>query len=291
MREPLVSIIIPCKNEGENVLNTINSIREKSGNTFYEIVVVDDSSDDGCCDFLREKKEDGIILIDTENNHSDMARNAGAEKARGDIFVFSDPHIFVENNWLETLTKTLTMPEVDAVSPCISPPDDETVSVGGLTWGDDLSLRWLPSSEGVLPVPILPKSCLAITRKAFELVEGFDRGFRMYGYEDVEFALKLWLFGLGAYVQSAVAVKHVFRGARPRAVSINDIHYNLLRMAVLHFNQERLSRVIAKIKNHQHFIDIFTDVILSDAPERRRLIIERQVKDDDWYFQTFNIPL
>lgn len=290
MEDTLISIIIPCKNEGENVLNTINSIREKSGHSSYEIVVVDNASDDGCCDFLRKQEQDGVILIDTESNHTDMARNAGALAANGNFFIFCDPHIIVENDWLETLTETLTMPEVSAVSPCISPPDNET-SVGGLTWGADLSLRWLPSSEGVTPVPVLPKSCLAITREAFELVEGFSEGFRPYGYEDVEFTLKLWLSGSGAYINSNVAVKHIFSGSRPNKLSINDIHYNLLRMAVLHFKQERLSRIIAKIKDYQYFFDIFTDVILSDAPERRRSIIERRVKDDDWYFQKFNIPL
>lgn len=291
MKDPLISIIIPCKNEGENVLNTINSIREKSDNSSYEIIVVDNASDDGCCDFLRKKEEDRVLLINTESNQADMTRNAGAEKANGDIFVFCDPHILVENNWLETLTKTLTIPEVDAVSPSIRPPDDETVSVGGLTWGADLALRWLPSVAGVTPIPVLPKCCLAITREAFESVEGFDRGFRMYGYEDVEFTLKLLLLGFGAYVNSSVTVSHIYRGSRPNTVSNNDIHYNLLRMAILHFNQERLSKVIAKIKNYQYFIDIFTDVILSDAPERRYLIMERRVKDDDWYFQKFNIPL
>lgn len=291
MKDPLISIIIPCKNEGENVLNTINSIREKSGSTSCELVVVDDASDDGCCDFLRERKKDGVTLINTKSNHADIARNAGAETADGDIFVFCDPHIFVENNWLETLTDTLTVPGIDAVSPRLKPLDDETVSAGGLTWGADLALRWLPGSDGIIAVPVLPKSCLAITREAFEAVAGFDEGFHAYGYEDVEFTLKLWLFGFGAYVNSDAAVKHIFRGARPYTVSNSDIHYNLLRMAILHFNQERLSRVIAKIKNYQYFNDIFTDVILSDAPERRCSIIKRRVKDDDWYFQKFNIPL
>ena len=291
MKDPLVSIIIPCQNEGENVLNTINSIREKSGDTSYEIVVVDDASEDGCCDFLREKKKDGVILIETKSNHANMARNIGAEKANGDIFVFCDPHILVDDNWLKTLIDTLTVPGTGAVSPSIRPPEDEMFSVGGLTWGADLSLKWLPSSEGINSVPVLPKCCLAITRGAFESVEGFEEGFRLYGYDDVEFTLKLWLFDLGAVINSAVKVCHIFNGSRPYTVSNNDIHYNLLRMAILHFNQERLSRVIAKIKNYQYFNDIFTEVMLSDAPERRCSIIERRVKDDDWYFQKFNIPL
>lgn len=291
MKDSLISIIIPCKNEGVNILNTINTIREKSGNTLYEVVVVDDASDDGCCDFLREKEEDGIKLINTNSNHADMARKAGAEKANGDIFVFCDPHILPESNWLKTLTDTLAMPGIYAVSPGIRPLSDETVLVGGLTWGGDLGLKWLPLSEGVMPVPVLAKSCFAITREAFEAVGGFGEGFRAYGYEDVEFTLRLWLLGFGAYVNSNVTICHIYNGSRPYTVSNDNIHYNLLRTAIIHFNQERLSRVISKINNYQYFIDIFTDVMLSDARERRISVIDRRVKDDDWYFQQFNISL
>lgn len=291
MKNTLISIIIPCKNEGENVLNTINRIRETSGNTIYEIIVVDDASDDGCCDFLREQVEDGIKLINTNSNHSDIARNAGAQKANGDIFVFCDPHILPESNWLKTLTDTLTMPGINSVSPGIRPLRHKEVLVGGLNLGEDLALKWLPLAEGVTPVPVLAKSCLAITREAFEAVEGFWEGFCTYGYEDMEFTLRLWLFGFGAYVNSDVTVCHVYDGSRYYTVSNDNIHYNLLRTAIIHFNQERLSRVIAKIKNYKYFNDIFTDVILSDAPERRRWVIERRVKDDDWFFQKFNIFL
>lgn len=289
MNDSLVSIIIPCKNEGENVQNTINSIKENSGNTPNEIIVVDDASDDGCCDFLRNEKEDGIFLIDTNSNNADLARNAGAANANGNIFVFCDPHILFEKNWLQTLTDTLKLPEIDAVSPCLKPPDDEKISVGGLTWGGDLFVRWLPAPNVIAPVPILPKSCFAVKRQAFEHVGGFDTGFRMYGYDDLEFTLKLWLFGFGSFVNPSAVVRHIFRGSRPGTVNNHDIHYNLLRMATLHFNQERLNKVIAQIKNYDYFTDIYTDTVLSDAMELRQTFLERRVNDDNWYIKKFNI--
>ena len=41
-KKPLVSIIIPSRDEGENLKKTIESIKEKTDYPNYEIIVVDD---------------------------------------------------------------------------------------------------------------------------------------------------------------------------------------------------------------------------------------------------------
>ena len=43
----MVSIVIPVKNEGVHILNTVNN-PAVSQRTPYEIIVIDDHSDDGC---------------------------------------------------------------------------------------------------------------------------------------------------------------------------------------------------------------------------------------------------
>lgn len=291
MKDPLISIIIPCRNDGENIRNTINSIRENSDTTPYEIIVVDCASDDGCCDFLKNGREEGIILVTTPDVHANVAKNTGAENATGDIYVFCDPHVLVEKDWLQKLAETLTMPGIGAVSPGIKSPDKEQASVGGLTLEPNLNVKWLPRPEDISPVPILPRSCLAITREAFAAIEGFDPGFRLYGYDDMEFTVKLWLFGFGAYVNPKVTISHIYHGFRPSALNIADIHFNLLRMAVLHFNQNRLSRIMTQIKNAPYFTGIYTDVIISGAPEKRKTYFKQRVYDDNLFMQIFNIPM
>lgn len=290
MKEPLVSIIIPCKNEGQNIRHTINSIRENSGNIPYEIIVVDDGSGDGCCNYLRNTEETLVTLITTPGVHGNRARNIGAENARGDIFIFCDAHIFVEKDWLEKLTGALTKPGIDAVSPGIKPHDSEGPAWGGLTWEDNMVMKWLLTSQGYTPMPVLPRCCLAVTRKAFEAVGGFENGFRVYGFEDVEFTLKLWLFGFGAYINPEVTIRHVFRTVLPYPVKSADIDYNLLRLAFLHFNQSRLGKVMAILKKKAYFEEIYSEVIISDAPERRGAYLAQRVYDDDWFIQKFNIP-
>lgn len=291
MIDPLVSIIIPCKNEGENIRHTITSIRENSGQTPYEIIVVDDASNDDCCDFLINGQIEGVTLVPATGVHANRARNMGADRARGQYFVFCDAHIFVEKDWLEKILEVLQKPGVDALSPCIKPHDYlGTALWGGLTWEPDMSMRWLPNHGVLTPVPVLTAGCLAIGRETFHAVGGFDKKFKVYGMEDVEFTLKLWLFGYQAYVTSEVTYRHIFRSAHPYPVKYEDIHHNLLRIAFLHLNKERISKIIGQIKSHPHFSGVLADLVLSNILADRLDYLARRKFDDDWFLQKFNIP-
>lgn len=292
MGEPLISVIISCKNERDHIRQTLNSIMRNSGKTPYQIIVVDDGSNDGCCNFLRATETPGLTLITTGGVYAGQARNLGAAQAVGDILVFCDAHVFVEQDWLEKLAETLQIPGIDAVSPGIKPHDYEgQEALGGLTWESDMTTRWLYCSTDLAPVPALSRNCLAVNREAFTAVGGFDNGFRGYGCDDIEFSLKLWLMGFGAYINPEVTVCHVFRRARSYPISREDINYNLLRLAVLHFSQDRLGRVIALAKSGIDFAEMFADVILGDALELRKEYLARRTYDDDWFVQKFNLPV
>ena len=289
-KEPVFSIIIPCKNEGENIRNTIDSIKENTDKDSYEIIVVDDGSDDGCCDFLRNCPEEGVTLVNP-GERTGQARHIGTENAKGNIYVFCDAHIFVENDWLEKLAETLATPGINAVSPVFRNLDNEGLTWAGLTYRKNMKMGWLPNPGTLVPVPVLPRGCLAITRETFDAVGRFDKGFRMYAYGNVEFTMKLWLSGLGAYIDPRVTVRHILRDHISYPQNYVDIHYNLLRMAFLHFNQSRLNKIISQIKHKDYFPEIFTDVILSDALEQRNQHFANRVNDDDWFMNKFNIQL
>ena len=292
MADPLVSIIIPCRNEGEHIKNTINSIRENTTDLTYEIIVVDDASGDGCCDFIRYGREHGVTLLTAGGVYANRARNLGASRARGEIFVFCDAHIFVEEGWLAKLASTLSIPGIDAVSPGLKPYGDyRGPSWGGLTWGRDMNMQWLAGTGSLTPVPVLPAGCLAVARHAFETVGGFDQRFRVYGFEDVEFTLKLWLFGFGAYVNPDITFWHIFREAHPYEVNWADVHHNLLRIAFLHLNYQRIGKVLAIMKNAEYFPRILAEVLLSPVLEDRKNYLERRLYDDEWFVRKFNIPL
>lgn len=87
-----VSIIIPCKNEVNNLKSTVDSIMESKNVLRSEIIVVDDASIDLSTEFLssdlyKDTYKD-IILLKTNNVGVAKAKNIGGKIAKGKYLFF-----------------------------------------------------------------------------------------------------------------------------------------------------------------------------------------------------------
>ena len=89
---PLVSIVMPCYNNAEYLLETVNSVLDQSYRN-WELILVDDCSTDSTGDILK-----GLTKIHSNilakflpvNSGSGAARNAGLEIASGRYIAFLD---------------------------------------------------------------------------------------------------------------------------------------------------------------------------------------------------------
>ncbi|MDA8233517.1 MAG: glycosyltransferase [Clostridia bacterium] len=283
-----VSIIIPCKNEGKYIDDTLASLTAAHNRTEYEIIVVDDASEDNCCVGLTDRYP--IKLVRTSGVGSAQARNEGAKKAQGEILVFCDGHIFVENHWLDNLLEPLHNRRLDVICPAIA-PSDNVANVGyGQSLNETLGVVWYTDMVQISPVAVGPGACLAVRRGVFQRSQGFESGFQVWGYEDIEFSIKLWLLGYQVWVQPGVKVLHVFRQFHPYRVLMEHVNYNLLRMALLHFNEKRVERVIELLKNQPVIEKTLTRSFFSDVMEKRSLYRKLRLYNDDWFFRKFGIP-
>lgn len=88
------SVIIPCFNERDSIVNTVESIMGTLGRyDSFEVVVVNDGSTDGSCELLKdiESTMDRLVVI-----HHDVNRGYGASlktairRARGERIVITD---------------------------------------------------------------------------------------------------------------------------------------------------------------------------------------------------------
>ncbi|MDI9448565.1 MAG: glycosyltransferase family 2 protein [Pelotomaculaceae bacterium] len=285
----LASIIIPCKNEGTNVKMTADSILAATSLDGIEIIIVDDESVDGCCRFLADDAAyAGIKHLSCPGLGAARARNLGASAAGGEFLIFCDAHITVPEGWLEKLLAAFRRPGVDAVSPAIGSLGNPAATGYGQTWNERLETVWLPPPRnmGITPVPLLPGGCLAVRAGAFRRVEGFDRGFIVWGYEDVELSLKLWLFGFNLYLNPSVKILHLFRKKHPYPVSMNHVHYNLLRMAYSHFKEERIAKIQRQVPSGR----LVKRVLDGGVLEQRDRYLRQRKYDDDWFMNRFDIP-
>lgn len=283
-----ISLILPVKNEGIHIKNTVLSILKSKTNYNYEIIVVDDGSEDQCCYFLEEEHEK-IKLIKTNSAGSAKARNIGAMLAAGEYLIFCDAHMFFKDYFIDSLVAPITKGIADAVNPGIADFMNHSQKGYGYTWNEKLEPKWNTDIKKLSKVPLLAGGCLAISKKVFQNINGFENGFMVWGREDEEISLRLWLMGYKCYTEPTCTVFHVFRTeAPPYLITWEDLNYNLMRMAYSHFNENRVEKCKKLIK----FTDpdlIIEKVLKSDVMEQRERYFQKRVHDDDWFMNLFGI--
>ena len=93
--EPLVSIIIPCRNEELCISGCLESIIANDyPKERIEVVVIDGMSDDRTRDILAQytAKYTFFDVLDTHKKEQQFALNIGITHARGDIIMRMDAH-------------------------------------------------------------------------------------------------------------------------------------------------------------------------------------------------------
>lgn len=87
MEMPLVSVIIPCYNQGHYLQDAIKSVLKQTYNN-WEIIVIDDGSKDNTREIAESHAE--VKYVYQENQGVCAARNQGISLANGKYFVFLD---------------------------------------------------------------------------------------------------------------------------------------------------------------------------------------------------------
>jgi GT2 family glycosyltransferase len=292
-RRPLVSVVVPSRNEGDYLRRTVNNLLAGLSPT-DEVVVVDDWSTDGSVPVLCSGRYRRVrVLRPPRHLGVARARNFGARHARGDVIVFSDAHVAASRGWLRPLLAAVTPSEVGAVGPVLSVMHHPETKGYGLRFSDEATnLEWLDWKDSEpYPVPVLPGFFIAMRRDVFSATGGFDPGMTNYGMEDPELSMRLWTFGYQCRLVPGVDVAHLYRRVLPDfQLDWESGLHNVLRFGALHFGPERMQRLVACYLDDDSFPAAFTRLLDSDVWTRRRTIQRTRLHDDDWYFSRFAMP-
>ena len=209
--EPLVSIVIPSKNQYKILKRCIDSIYEKTTYGNFEIVLVDTGSDDkkvlGWYEKLKNE-HDNFTLVDWPEQPFSYARscNEGARVATGDILIMlnNDTEV-ITPEWIELMAADAQRKEIGAVGSLLFFPDKRHIQHAGVGVGlggvAANSLQMMTLSQPMSQTQHLyantkhnmtavTGACLAIRKEVFQEVGGFDEKFRIT-YNDVDLSLKL----------------------------------------------------------------------------------------------------
>ena len=106
----LFSVIVPTFNRIALLVETLSSVKSQKFNTSeYEVIVVDNSTPKDDCHKVEEivhqfGEQFKYVFESRQGLH--WARHAGAKVAKGEILVFIDDDVIVDQNWLAELKLT-----------------------------------------------------------------------------------------------------------------------------------------------------------------------------------------
>ena len=183
----------------------------------------------------------------------------------------------------------LTRPHVGAVTPAINALDDPDSARGyGMRFTNEtFEVDWLGKEADVpYAIPLVCGCFMAIRREVFEELGGFDPGMTLWGSEDLELSVHLWLRGYECRVLPRVTVAHRFSDSFRYPINWEPL-YNRLRMGAVHLNAKRFSRLLAESESDMYFPAVWDHLVQGDVWQRRNSIQQSRVHDDDWYFERF----
>ncbi len=107
-RKVKVSVIIPARNEAENIQSLLSALSKQSyPNEYLEIIIVDDFSTDATVEKIDASNLKNISLVQLSGEHSlsskKKAIHAGIEKATGELIITTDADSLPPANWIKTI--------------------------------------------------------------------------------------------------------------------------------------------------------------------------------------------
>lgn len=173
------SILIPARNEEENINACLQSIQQLNYPThLFEVIVIDDFSDDATV--ATAKQFPGIQVIELKeilnekiNSYKKKAIEVGVEKATGNYIVTTDADCLVPANWLRNFAFIIQQqPTVFIAAPVAMKEENAAIKVFQSL--DFLSLQGITAaSVGAGFHSMCNGANLCYSKEAFYKVDGF----------------------------------------------------------------------------------------------------------------------
>ncbi len=172
--ELFVSVIVPCRNESDNIEGLLDSLAEQSyPSELFEVLVVDDNSDDitpGLASAFR--RLNNLKVIVNEGSGKKHAIRTGVGKAQGDLIITTDADCRMGPGWISAIASYYTEHE-----PCliISPvlPRRTPGFFGRFQEMEFLSLQGVTAGTATAGHPVMCNGAnLAFTRETYEKHKG-----------------------------------------------------------------------------------------------------------------------
>jgi GT2 family glycosyltransferase len=218
---PLVSVIIPTRNNLPLLQTSVDGVR-RTAYPNIELIVVDNESDDvATLDYLQALASHGTKLLRLVGPFNfSVLNNAAAAHARGELLCFLNNDIeILDPDWLSFMASQAVRSDLGAVGARLLYPDRSVQHAGVVTGvgGGAAHAHRFQREEEVgyffrdrLPqrVSAVTAACLVVAKDKFEAVGGFDEQDFPVAFNDVDLCLKLNAKGWHSFYEPRAVLIH-----------------------------------------------------------------------------------
>lgn len=221
--QPLVSIIIPTKNQVHFLRPCIETLLEKTAYKNYEIIIIDNHSDEAeAMQYLKSLNTYDNIHVIAYNkpfNYS-AANNIGAQHAKGEFLLLlnNDTEVLHEN-WLDLLLSYGQREDIGIVGPRLIYPNQTIqhagVIIGINSYADHQFVGADLEDPGYMSRLQIDQNLSAVTaaamlikRSVFDTVLGLNETDYSVNFSDVDFCLKVIEAGLKVLFTPHATLQH-----------------------------------------------------------------------------------
>jgi len=195
-----VSVIIPARNEEENISNCLlDIVNQTYPARLFEIIVADDRSTDGTVAvvnrILKQYPDHKIVLLNNNEGHNSLYKKQAitnaVEKATGELIVTTDADCRISPGWLATIVSYYEAehPSMIAGPVCFSGEKNNFEKLQGIEF---MGLIGIGAGSISNDRPVMCNGAnLAYTKKAFLEVNGFAEESETASGDDTQLMLKI----------------------------------------------------------------------------------------------------
>lgn len=326
--EPFVSIVLLNRNGLDHLKRLFKNFSRNTNYSNFELIFIDNGSNDGSVEYVKSLNTDfNIKIIENNSNLSfSKANNIGVQAAEGEYILLLNNDVEPSFGWLNEMILTyLNNKDVGAVGaklvfPFYNNMESDYKSFKIQHSGDIFAFKKYPLIYGynqntlVNPfddevnktkeVVSVTAAAMLIKKSIYEELGGLDEGY-IYGYEDVDFCLKLNKAGYRIFYCSSALIFHhesstrttneFFKENSKRLIDrwYNYLNRNIyldkinndkffcekpLKFLLIHENPKHIKKLFYGLKERKYVVEVsdsiknvicddLTDIIISFSPE------------------------